>query len=363
MNADLSIVDHIYEAAFLPDQWSVVCERLCEEAGAYSAAVVAIDEWQTFRWIATPNIAAVMERYALSPMRLQNSRPQRHVERGLMSFSRDIDLMSPAELAADPIYEAFLHPLGLGWTVGDLIQEPSGHAIMFDLTRKAAHGPFTEAGVARLNALRPDLARAALMSSRLAFQRARTVAETLDAIGLPAAVVGDSGAAVALNGRMEDLAPRIRTGARNRLTLDSADANGLLQMALAQLRESVAPFVQSIPIAAAAEGPALILHLLPVRRQARDIFSRSAAILIVTPVGAVGPPDLRVISGLFDLTAAEARVAREIAIGTSIDAAAQKLGIARETVRTNLKRIFMKTGTGRQSELVMLLSGLGRLRN
>jgi DNA-binding CsgD family transcriptional regulator len=70
---------------------------------------------------------------------------------------------------------------------------------------------------------------------------------------------------------------------------------------------------------------------------------------------------MRVLSGLFDLTPGEARVARELASGASLEAVAIKLGLKLETVRTYLKRIFQKTGTRRQAELTRMLSGLGRL--
>lgn len=47
-----------------------------------------------------------------------------------------------------------------------------------------------------------------------------------------------------------------------------------------------------------------------------------------------------------------------IAEGTSLESAAEKLNISRETARTELKFVFAKTDTHRQSELVALLSRL-----
>ncbi|WP_414474947.1 helix-turn-helix transcriptional regulator [Microvirga sp. M2] len=57
----------------------------------------------------------------------------------------------------------------------------------------------------------------------------------------------------------------------------------------------------------------------------------------------------------FDLTAAEADVAVEIAKGDGRDAAAARLGITMATVRTHLLHIFEKTGVRRQAEFVRLL--------
>jgi len=78
-------------------------------------------------------------------------------------------------------------------------------------------------------------------------------------------------------------------------------------------------------------------------------------------VGVVGLPEMRVLCGLFDLTPAEARLAREVAVGASMETAAATLGLSIETVRTYLKRVMAKTGTRRQAELAVLLSGLTRL--
>ena len=67
---------------------------------------------------------------------------------------------------------------------------------------------------------------------------------------------------------------------------------------------------------------------------------------------------MRVLSGLFDLSPAEVRVAREIAQATTVEQTAAKLGVTVETVRTHLKRVMLKTGTNRQAELVKVLMGV-----
>ena len=57
----------------------------------------------------------------------------------------------------------------------------------------------------------------------------------------------------------------------------------------------------------------------------------------------------------FGLTPAEANFAVEILKGDGIQAAADRLSISRATARTHLARIFDKTGTRRQAELVGVL--------
>jgi DNA-binding CsgD family transcriptional regulator len=55
------------------------------------------------------------------------------------------------------------------------------------------------------------------------------------------------------------------------------------------------------------------------------------------------------------LTVAESAFAIEIIKGDGVQAAADRLSIARSTARTHLSRIFDKTGKRRQAEVVALL--------
>jgi len=63
--------------------------------------------------------------------------------------------------------------------------------------------------------------------------------------------------------------------------------------------------------------------------------------------------DERALSSLYGLTRGEAVLAARLAQGKSIEEAAAELFISAHTARTHLKRIFMKTDTHRQSELVV----------
>ncbi|WP_162895067.1 helix-turn-helix transcriptional regulator [Rhizobium terrae] len=352
------MADRLYEAALVPELWTETCERLAREARSDTATIFTVDTRGNHRYVTTPNIAEGFAQFVQSEHRLNNIRPLRAMERFPFSFARDIDLLSREEFEKDAIRRDFIIPGGMEWEAGWAFQEPTGHIIVITLMRANGRDHFSTDELARLDLLKPDLARAAYISSRLAFNEARSMTETLSILGLPAAVIGDDGQAIAMNREMEALSPRIRTGAGDRLVLEAPGANALLDEAILRYTAEAVPVVQSVPLMSRDAAPALILHLLPVRRAARDIFSRSMAILAVTAVGRVGPPDMRVLCGLFDLTPAEARVARGIAMAQTPETTAAALGISLETARSHLKRIMQKTGTSRQAELVLLLSGL-----
>ncbi len=78
----------------------------------------------------------------------------------------------------------------------------------------------------------------------------------------------------------------------------------------------------------------------------------------VLTLNALGPrpgPPPQVLAKTFGLTPSEARLACIIARGAPPNIAAQELKISKETARNQLKSIFAKTDTHRQSELVALL--------
>ena len=98
-----------------------------------------------------------------------------------------------------------------------------------------------------------------------------------------------------------------------------------------------------------------------MRREARDVFSGVAAIIVATNVQAPRVPFADLLGGLFDLTPAESRLARAIAGGATVQDYARGAAISVETVRTQLKAIMVKTGTHRQSDLVRLLASTAPL--
>ena len=66
----------------------------------------------------------------------------------------------------------------------------------------------------------------------------------------------------------------------------------------------------------------------------------------------------REIAELYELTPAEEKLLDLILDGSGLFEAAEQLGVSRNTARTHMKRIYVKTGTRRQAELVRRLAHL-----
>jgi DNA-binding NarL/FixJ family response regulator len=65
--------------------------------------------------------------------------------------------------------------------------------------------------------------------------------------------------------------------------------------------------------------------------------------------------DSSIYAQLYGLTPAEARLAFLLAAGENVKGAAEKLRLAQSTLRSQLKCIFTKTHTSRQSEILRVL--------
>jgi DNA-binding CsgD family transcriptional regulator len=351
------LISSIYEAAALPELWPEALRRLGRRVNSYGQAIVAIDRTGTTRYLASPEYEAAQ--HAFASARYPNIRPERAIVRRSFGFTADIELCTIEELEADPIYVKCLRPNGVMWTVGSIIPSPSSDIAYFDLCRGLGQEPFSKEDMALLNGFRPHLARAALLSTRLGLQRAHAAVTTLSVLGLPGAVLSRSMRVVAANDEFVGLAPSVGIGAGDHLFLQQKDPEARLR-AILNRPESVAEQSGSIPVRPMQSEPALILHLLPIRGSMHDVFSAGTHLMVVTPVVAPQAPLTSLIAGLFDLTPAEARLARELANGETVRSFAVKAAISQETVRTHLKHIMQKTGTRRQTELVKLLVVAGQ---
>jgi DNA-binding CsgD family transcriptional regulator len=352
------LLDHIYEAAAVPDKWPDVLDRLAHMAGAVGTFLLTTDP-QNMRWTSSESVKELGNDFLEGRWHERNPRMARLVLRREAGFLREIDLFTSTEMDSDPTFTEFLRPRGFGWAAGTVVQVPSDDVLAFSIERRFADGPIDHGIIQELNALRPHLARAALMSARLGLKRVQGMAETLTMIGLPSAVLRADGKVVATTPQFEQIGKQVISRGFGRIALAHPGANALLCEAIEDLNSGELQFgTKSIAVPATAESAAMVVHVIPVRRSAHDIFGPAMCILVVTPLvsSQTLPGDL--LNGLFDLSPSEIRTANGLLAGATIVELAESLGLSKETIRTQVKAVFAKTGTARQSDLVSLLSNI-----
>jgi DNA-binding CsgD family transcriptional regulator len=93
---------------------------------------------------------------------------------------------------------------------------------------------------------------------------------------------------------------------------------------------------------------------LPKRCQPYDGNGAAAVLFITDPERAQCPVD-HLFGDLYALTDAEVRLVTQLLEGGGLTAAAERLGLSRNTVHSQLASVFQKTNTKSQSELLTLL--------
>ena len=82
------------------------------------------------------------------------------------------------------------------------------------------------------------------------------------------------------------------------------------------------------------------------------------AILVISDTDLTQSAGMTTLREAFELTAAKSRLAWALASGKDLESFAAERGLSKQTLRNQLKSVFMKTGTHRQAQLVMMLSNL-----
>jgi hypothetical protein len=193
-----TLIDRIYECAFAPEHWPGVFDELAKIAGARGGFLFTANR-QVINWTASASLQAGMQAFVAGDFYTRGSRARRAIASGHTGFLREYDIYTDDQLAVDPIYRDLLWPAGLGWAAAMAIRLPTGDELFLSVERERSRGPVEAAAVEHLDALRPHLARTALMSARLQLERARAATATLASIGLPALVFDLAGRVLVAN--------------------------------------------------------------------------------------------------------------------------------------------------------------------
>jgi DNA-binding CsgD family transcriptional regulator/PAS domain-containing protein len=109
----------------------------------------------------------------------------------------------------------------------------------------------------------------------------------------------------------------------------------------------------------APDGERYVMHVLPLTSAARTRISmtyQAVAALFVRKV-ALDSRYGELVARAFELTPAELRVLLAIVEVGGVPETAAALGVAETTIKTHLHRVFSKTGSNRQADLVKLAAG------
>jgi DNA-binding CsgD family transcriptional regulator len=179
----------------------------------------------------------------------------------------------------------------------------------------------------------------------------------LNAMRLPAIALDQNGFVVDVNATADAVFDHNIKIKDRRLFVRDPDARTLLKEAIDQLKDHshlnslalepvIVPRMEKLPV---------IVRIWPFDGPAHQPGQDVRALLTLNALGPKPGPPAAILAKTFRLTPSEAKLACIIARGAPPDIAARELKISRETARNQLKSVFAKTDTHRQSELVALL--------
>lgn len=278
-------------------------------------------------------------------------------------FSAD-ELFGEAGWIAHPFYLQYLQPLDLRYILAANLRTPNGVECALFISRGHHGEDFSLAGKALLAELLPHLKRAVDLHAALdVLESERALyADAVDRLLVGTVILDEDGKVMKAN----DVAGRLLQ-ARDGLCL----FNGALQannpVEHRAFRKIVDAAIEAHELAASrsevttltrpavATPLSVLVRPIPLSYRAADKIRRPAvAVFIRDPAGS--PRNAHAsLRKLFRLTPTEIELALLMMDGLTLDEAAGRLGIKKNTARAHLRGIFAKTGATRQAVLVKTL--------
>jgi DNA-binding CsgD family transcriptional regulator/PAS domain-containing protein len=244
------------------------------------------------------------------------------------------------------------------------IAAQAGTTALLRLHRFQHLPPFGSEDQQRLAMFVPHMKQAMMLTAHLNGNelQMKIYEEGLERLNIGVIVLDDTGQLVRANPtarQLLDSADGLRLAGRY-LAAHTVDETRALQRLLAGAREHpkrVTAMCLSRP--SGRRKLTAVVRGFPLAEGADGGHARPMVAIFLRDPDMAAEPAHDIARQLFDFTPAEAQLAIELLNGLSLDEAAGKLGILRNTGRAHLRAIFSKTGVTRQSELVrVLLNGV-----
>jgi DNA-binding CsgD family transcriptional regulator/PAS domain-containing protein len=362
-----SVVSDIYDCALQPDRWSAALARITTLLDAAYIAISLADARQ--------HNAVMAAHSPWDPQMLQILNDEygadgipglREIIFGGVDLANStMNQMNEEEFQESRFYKNWVKPQGLrDACVVKFAQTPERLGIAAAVTR--AGRDVVNAGERRfMSLISPHLRRAALIGDLLDQTRitAKHYREALTQLNTPIILTDATGRILFANANAEKILSEggSLSGAGGILTcVNHAASTALTDAILRAAKSELMLGDRGIGVALNAPDAAPIIgYVLPLTQGTLRGNMQNAAVALFIAVGgaAIKEPTPALVS-LFGLTQSEARVLQHLGGGETLSKIAHAMDLSENTVKTHMSRIYAKTGTSRQAELVNLLNKL-----
>ena len=370
--AQAELIDLVYEAVTDPCAWQEVLRRL-QEMFAAEAVLLARHDLVTTNGACIHQIGldpVLVGRYK-SEFAGQNPWMQAETVYQAHAVVVGDDIVRNVDLMKTEFYEHYLRPQRLLHRLCGVVCRYGPEFWYLTAARRPGQPVFGDADKQDLARLLPHVERALELSWEFARERSarHALLDVLDQLPTAIVVVDAEARPVMINAAAEGI---LALG--DGMLISGRRLEALWHAERARLAQLIAAACAVPNGAAMTAGGHLtvtrpsglrpfLVAVSPLPRSLRDRSGRQtpvAAVIIKDPQAAphASAESRRELTTLYDLTRAEERLLDLILDGRGLFEAAAHLGVSRNTARTHMKRIYAKTGTSRQAELVRRLGHL-----
>ncbi|RPI27017.1 MAG: hypothetical protein EHM61_09935 [Acidobacteria bacterium] len=362
------VIETIYDAAQHEAQWPLFLTALTGVIKGETTALVAHDHQ---RWQSSVEIAVGVDHSYEKDYNEYYSTRNPWVTRGTQFLKTGLVYVGQMACPDDALkrtefYNDYLRRLNLFYCVGGTIELNAGVSSWISSLRAHSAGPFGPAEMKVLERLLPHLRRALELRRRLAGLQSEfdCLVAALDRVPQGCILLHGDGRVAGMNRAAEEVLNR-QDGLctlHGKLTAvfatDSRRLDELIQSAFGGVRsDGQAGGVMAIA-RNSFEKP-YIVRVFPLRSSVAILDAPTARVaLFVSDPGWQSVTDEDLLQQLYGLTAMESKVATLLGEGESLERICELFAITRNTAKSHVARIFQKTDTNRQSELVRLLVSL-----
>jgi DNA-binding CsgD family transcriptional regulator/PAS domain-containing protein len=262
------------------------------------------------------------------------------------------------------VYLEYLRPLNIRHILGADIYTKEGIECRLRVTRSHDAKPFTAEDKALVRFLLPHLKRSIQLHARLDFLECerQLFAGTVNRLLLGIISFSHTGSVVEMNQEAKRILAEKDgiwiTG--NNLSVEVAQESRELQRMIKQALETGerGPAVvegMSVTRPSGRSKIGVLVRAIPMGQWSESRQRPAVAVFLRDPESNAAQPSNELLRRLFGLTRMEAQLAMLLTEGLTLDEAAEKMDVRRNTARTHLRSIFCKTGVTRQTMLVRLL--------
>ena len=359
----------IYDAALSPDHWSTALDSVSREIGAAGSLLVAADQ------VGLPfRIEHFCSRYSADAVRYYFATYGHHDEpimtRRLAAappqqMLRDCDVWGDmAGLDERPDYKWFREQYGIRRRAGVRLSENKGWMDLLALQFDQDWPSVSSRTARKLDVLLPHLAKVVEINRRFSILRDRykAVLTALDHVRIGTCIVAASSHVLVANQearRIHDLDDGF-----------SISKAGFLRLATVEQTSILTHRLKAAALTASGEGTEheailfsqrrsgarpFLIEISPLRDSVNELGDRFVgAIVFVIDCDNHRALSTHRLARLFSLTQAEAAVCRHMVEGWSAREIAELRSVHEDTVKTQFKAIYQKTGTRRRANLIRL---------